>query len=350
MASLTPEANIKQVVQEPRPSSSVLLLSATNEVLLLHRVKTSTSFASAHVFPGGNLDAFHDGKIPAVDSPERHRDGAAYRLGAIRETFEETGILLAIKNGALVTLSTEQRDEARSNIHGNKVRFGDFLTSIGAVADTANLVPFTRWITPTNMPKRFTTQMYIYMLPIINKSIPSEMLIPTPDGGVEHTAARFAPPQFFLARAADNAIVLFPPQVYLLTLLARFLTGSTNDLEAGPVHYDYTAQRKKLVSFLRRRVTAETSKGKKHATAGISWADKVMNPYVIIMRRDKDERVVMALDKPGPELEASRDRGGDWERVILAKFGKGGPSGVEVRMREEFLGEEREGPEGGAKL
>ncbi|KAG6181030.1 hypothetical protein E4U24_000836 [Claviceps purpurea] len=331
MASLTPEANSKKVVQEPRPSSSVLLLSAANEVLLLHRVKTSTSFASAYVFPGGNLDAFHDGKIPAADSPERHRDGAAYRFGAIRETFEETGILLATKDGALVTLSTEQRDEARVKIHNNKVRFGDFLTSIGAVADT-------------DMSKRFTTQMYIYMLPIFNKSIPSEMLIPTPDGGIEHTAAHFAPPQFFLARAADNAIILFPPQVYLLTLLARFLTGSTNDLEAGPVHY--TAQRKKLVSFLRRKVTAETDKGKKHATAGISWADKVMNPYVI-MRRERDERIVMALDKPGPELEASRDRGGDWEHVVLAKFGKGGPSGVEVRMREEILEEEREG---GAKL
>ncbi|KAG5924831.1 hypothetical protein E4U61_006416 [Claviceps capensis] len=340
MASLTPEANSKQVVQEPRPSSSVLLLSATNEVLLLHRVKTSTSFASAYVFPGGNLDAFHDGKIPAADSPERHMDGATYRLGAIREAFEETGILLATKDGALMTLSTEQRDEARAKIHNNKVRFGDFLTSIGAVADTANLVPFTRWITPTDMPKRFTTQMYIYMLPISNKSMPSEMLIPTPDGGIEHTAAHFAPPQFFLARAADNAIILFPPQVYLLTLLARYLKGSTNDLEAGPVHY--TAQRKKLVSFLRRRVTAETDKGKNHATAGISWADKVMNPYVIL-RRERDERVVMALDKPGPELETSCDRGGDWERVVLAKFGKGGPSGVEVRMREEILEEERDG-------
>lgn len=204
----------------------------------------------------------------------------------------------------------------------------------------ANLVPFTRWITPTNMPKRFTTQMYIYMLPISNKSIPSEMLIPTPDGGVEHTAAHFAAPQFFLARAADNAIILFPPQVYLLTLLARFLTGSTNDLEAGPVHY--TAQRKKLVSFLRRRVTAETRKGKKHATAGISWADKVINPYVIL-HRDKDDREVMALDKPGPELEEVGDRGGDWERVVLTRFGKGGPSSVEVRMREEVLKEEREG-------
>lgn len=136
MASQTRDASSKRDVQEPRPSSSVLLLSPTNEILLLHRVKTSTSFASAHVFPGGNLDPFHDGDIPGPESAERHQDGAAYRMGAVRETFEETGILLATKDGALVNLSTEQRDEARKNIHGNKVKFQEFLKSIGAVADT----------------------------------------------------------------------------------------------------------------------------------------------------------------------------------------------------------------------
>ncbi|KAG6012702.1 hypothetical protein E4U54_007342, partial [Claviceps lovelessii] len=136
MASSQRETSSKREVQDARPSSSVLLLSATNEVLLLHRVKTSTSFASAYVFPGGNLDAFHDGRIPAPGSPERHRDGPTYRLGAIRETFEETGILLATKDGALVNLSAEQRDEARAKIHNHHVRFGDFLASIGAVADT----------------------------------------------------------------------------------------------------------------------------------------------------------------------------------------------------------------------
>ncbi len=51
---------------EPRPSSSIILVSPTNQVLLLRRVKTSTSFASAHVFPGGNLSDFHDGAVPAA--------------------------------------------------------------------------------------------------------------------------------------------------------------------------------------------------------------------------------------------------------------------------------------------
>ncbi|KAG5932666.1 hypothetical protein E4U53_001227 [Claviceps sorghi] len=341
MASSKRDAGSQRDVQDPRPSSSVILLSATNEVLLLHRVETSASFASAYVFPGGNLDSFHDGQIPEPESPGRHRDGPAYRMGAVRETFEETGILLATRDGALVSLSKGEREEARARIHGNEVRFGDFLTSIGAVADTANLVPFTRWITPTTMRKRFTTQMYMYMLPISQRCVPSEMLIPTTDGGIEHTAAHFAPAQSFLARAADKAIILFPPQAYLLTLLARFLTGPTTDVEAGPVHY--AAQRKKLLSFLRRGVTAETERGKEHATAGISWADKVMCPRMIL-RREQDKRAVMALDRPGPEVEAGGgDRGGDWERVVLAKFAREGPLEVEIRMRDDVLQEERAG-------
>lgn len=116
-----------------------MLLSPTNEVLLLHRVKTSTSFASAHVFPGGNLDAFHDGEIPAPGAEDRHVDGPAYRLGAIRECFEETGILLANKDGRLVDLPQQERDEARKKIHGSQIKFADYLKSIGAEPDLGML-------------------------------------------------------------------------------------------------------------------------------------------------------------------------------------------------------------------
>jgi 8-oxo-dGTP pyrophosphatase MutT (NUDIX family) len=111
--------------------------------VLLHRVRTSTSFASAHVFPGGNLDPYHDGEIPEVDASDRHQDGPSYRIGAIRETFEETGILLAKrKDGSreLLSLEAAERDAARKRIHGNEVKFTDWLDSVGGVADTGELV------------------------------------------------------------------------------------------------------------------------------------------------------------------------------------------------------------------
>ncbi|KPM45843.1 hypothetical protein AK830_g573 [Neonectria ditissima] len=327
----------KRPLSEPRPSSSVLVLSPQNQVLLLHRVKTSTSFASAHVFPGGNLDAFHDGFVPAVGSPERHRDGLAYRIGAIRETFEETGILLAKKDGELVNLSIEDRDVARKKIHGNQTRFLDWLEALGVEADIDGLIPFTRWITPTINPKRFTTQMYLYMLPLTRSQMPSEMLIPTPDNGVEHTAALFAPAQSFLSRASANSIILFPPQAYLLHLVATIFSATSAAPEQGPLHL--ASQREKLLAFLSSVPTAETDKGKQHKTALIPWGDKVMSPHTLFVRKT-DNRVVLALDKPGTELQAS-GRGGDWERVVLVNFGKGGPTNVEIRRREDVLEEER---------
>ncbi|KFA48462.1 hypothetical protein S40293_00447 [Stachybotrys chartarum IBT 40293] len=324
---------------EPRPSSSVILVSATNEVLLLHRVHTSTSFASAHVFPGGNLDARHDGDVPAAGSPARHADGEAYRRAAVRETFEETGILLAKgPGGALLDLSLEERDVARRRVHAGEVGFGEWLAQVGGVADTDGLIPFTRWLTPATVPKRFTTQMYLYLLPIARTGIPSSLLIPTPDGGVEHTAALFAAPQTFLAQAAAGAITLFPPQVYLLTLLARFFAGAGDaSLEEAPLHY--TAQRRRLRAFLRTVPTAETDRGRQHATAHIPWADKLISPHTLFIR-ESDKRIVLGLDKAGPELKGQA-RGGDWENVALVRFTKAGPSEVEIRRREDVLEEER---------
>lgn len=114
-----------------------MVLSATNEVLVVQRVQSSTSFASAHVFPGGNVDAFHDGEVGGPQSPGRHRDGPAYRMAAVRECFEETGILLAKDgDGGLVGVAAAEREAARRRIHGGEVAFGQWLASVGGVADT----------------------------------------------------------------------------------------------------------------------------------------------------------------------------------------------------------------------
>ncbi len=117
---------------------SVLLISPTNQILLLHRVRTSSAFPSAHVFPGGNCDEFHDGAIPPPNSSERHVDGEAYRMAAIRETFEESGILLA-KNagfGRLIEVEDAEREEVRKLVHTGKVKLEKWLAGKGGRADT----------------------------------------------------------------------------------------------------------------------------------------------------------------------------------------------------------------------
>ncbi|KAI1261395.1 hypothetical protein F5Y18DRAFT_401885 [Xylariaceae sp. FL1019] len=336
---------------DPRPSSSIILLSPTNQVLLLHRVKTSSSFASAHVFPGGNLSEFHDGAVPTSGHPKRHEDSLAYRLGAIRETFEESGILLARKDrnsGALLNLATDHREKARKEIYENKVSFTAWVESLGGIADTENLLPFTRWITPAQNPKRFTTQMYVYMLPLSAGEDPvlaaaqNEALIPTPDGGAEITTAHFDDVATWLDKQRRGEIILFPPQCFLLQMMAPFLIGPPpTSLGPQETHQYYQTQREKLQFFMTTIPTATDPKALKHPTSQISWADKVISPVTLGVRQN-DKRIILGLDKAGLELKES-GRGGDWERVVLVNFGKGGPTNVEVRGREEVLLEERDG-------
>ncbi|KAK8003288.1 hypothetical protein PG989_003007, partial [Apiospora arundinis] len=334
---------------EPRPSSSIILLSHTNQVLLLRRVKTSRSFASAHVFPGGNLSEFHDGPVPPVGDLARHQDSQAYRLGAIRETFEESGILLARKKGAvgdgseLLVLSAQERDEARKAIYNNKITFTDWLDSVGGVADTENLLPFTRWVTPPATPRRFTTQMYIYLLPfpkgssastgvgysMSTSAIHAEAILPTPDGG-EITASAFEDATTWLSRQQSGDIILFPPQAFLLTLISQFCQGSPQPQSNAQDHYQ--KQREKLIEFLHRVPTAEKPRSLKNPTSQILWADKVISPVTTMIT--DDGLILLSLDRPGPELKES-GRGGDFERVVLVRFEKGTARQVQIMDREE---------------
>ena len=145
----------KKSTAEPRPSAryfspnwisnlaniarSILLISPTNEILLLHRVRTSSSFPSAHVFPGGNLSASQDGNIPGPSDPKRHVDGPAYRLGAIRECFEESGILLAKRDDGsegLLEVPEDVREKGRKDIHAGNIKFGEWVKSQGGVVDS----------------------------------------------------------------------------------------------------------------------------------------------------------------------------------------------------------------------
>ncbi len=99
------------------------------------------------MFPGGNLSASQDGEIPPPADTTRHVDGPAYRMGAIRECFEESGILLAKRNdgsGDLLEVEESIREQGRKDIHAGKVKFGDWVKKMGGVVDTGMFPPYTR--------------------------------------------------------------------------------------------------------------------------------------------------------------------------------------------------------------
>jgi 8-oxo-dGTP pyrophosphatase MutT (NUDIX family) len=363
---------------------SVLLISPTNQILLLHRVRTSSSFASAHVFPGGALSPEHDGPIPAVEDPGRHQDGPAYRMAAIRETFEECGILLATskKTGKLVSSSDiedEEREQGRRDVHGGKIAFGELLERWGVEADLAGLRPFTRWVTPPNVPKRFSTQMYLYFLPLGSisptkhaKSLSSpssskmppasdlegeeaDIVIPNPthDGGIEHTAARFLPPNKWIDLAQQNRIILFPPQFFLTYLLSPYLSATvTSPSSPLPSPTELQQAREHLLSFLSK---PRMYNGKPE----VSFAEACISPLAMgkgeYGDQDQDgfgtgidkDTAVLALHRPGQEVEAQGlGRKGLAEWVVTTKFKKEGPRDVAIKRRDEVLGPNR----GGTKL
>lgn len=264
-------------------------------------------------------------------------DGPAYRLAAVRETFEESGILLArdSQTSAFHQIDEDACDAGRKSVHRGDVKFTEWLQKRGAVPDVDALIPFTRWVTPAALPKRFSTQMYVYFLPISDSragsAVPveagTETLIkspdptPTSDGGLEHTAARFLPALEWLSQARHNEIILFPPQVFLLDVASRFLSPSSN-----ASIQELEEQRERLLNFI------------KDPSEKPSWAEKCICPQVLFMR--KSEHVsVLDLSKPGPGI--GDDRAGVHDKVALVNFSKEGPRDVKIRDRREILEEEK---------
>ncbi|KAK6338721.1 hypothetical protein TWF696_009533 [Orbilia brochopaga] len=192
-------------VAPPRPSASLVLLDGQNRILLTHRTSSVGSFADAHVFPGGNLDA----------------DDPSPEFCAIRETFEETGVLLTSPPPPQSLTATF--GDARRQIHARKTTFSDWLAHHNLTADTAALLPFTTWITPPTMKKRYETKMFLAFLPAANTvDTSSTAQLPTADGGVETVSATFMTAAEILAAHKAHKVILFPPQAYLVTRLAVF--------------------------------------------------------------------------------------------------------------------------------
>lgn len=158
----------------PRDAATVLLLrdgaaSATGalEVYLVKRSRQVDFMAGAHVFPGGRLDeADSSPSACALLASEleilRRRLGedlpapqaAGLFVAAIRETFEEAGVLLGVL-GPGWTL-----EEARKAVNA-----GARFTTLAGRLDAAGLVPWVRWVTPVISPKRFDARFFLARAP-----------------------------------------------------------------------------------------------------------------------------------------------------------------------------------------
>jgi 8-oxo-dGTP pyrophosphatase MutT (NUDIX family) len=163
-------------VAPARPSSTILLLRERVEgfdVFMMVRHHQIEFASGGLVFPGGSVDAA-DRAIAA--RPELYASGAAasdpaleFRIAAVRETFEESGILLARLHGSdqLIDAARAAEIEAahRAALCEGKLSFADVIGANGLVLALDLLVPYAHWVTPVVMPKRFETWFFLAKAP-----------------------------------------------------------------------------------------------------------------------------------------------------------------------------------------
>lgn len=192
-----------RIAAVPRLAATILVLRDDPFEVLMVRRHSGDQFASALIFPGGQVDAADrdDAWLPHVaDADGFDLDERTLRIAACRETFEEAGLLLARdKSGASVPCPA-----------ATDALFRDLVVASGGLLSLSDLTHFGHWITPEGAPKRYDTHFF---------------LARAPDGqdamcdGSEAVALEWVAPRDVLARAAAGDLsILFPTRMNLKRL------------------------------------------------------------------------------------------------------------------------------------
>ncbi len=151
----------------PRPSASVLLIEDDApcgvRVFMFRRTALMRFAPGMLVFPGGAVDP-GDADLAAAgpdDLDER-------RVAAVRETFEECGILLAVPvhAGEPEQVEAGEMAELRADLLADRIGLVEVLRRTHRRLDPALLHPWARWVTPLHEPRRFDTTFYVAALPV----------------------------------------------------------------------------------------------------------------------------------------------------------------------------------------
>ena len=246
-----------------RPAATIVLMrdgDAGSDVLLLRRNRRSGFVPGAYVFPGGRVDEADGaaGLVERVDgltedsAAERlehagdHPPAIAFYLAALREAFEETGILVG--NGAdgahpPTAAESQEVDRIRDELMEDRITFAQALDRMECRVDGSAMEYLAHWITPTVEPRRYDTRFFAAMVPPGSDAIidPREM-----------TDAVWTTPEVALARNEDGRLPMVFPTIKTLERLARY-DDVASTLEA--------LAKRRVPSILPRLVTTPTGVG-----------------------------------------------------------------------------------------
>jgi 8-oxo-dGTP pyrophosphatase MutT (NUDIX family) len=220
----------------PRDAATVILLRQAHgaEAFLLQRTEALEFAPGAWVFPGGSVD--EGDADPAIGwagpspedfarwlgtSPERAR---ALVCAAVRETFEESGVLLAGPSPTAVLRDGAALAADRRAMLDGSVSLGELLTRRGLVLRADLLIPWARWITPEISPRRFDTWFFATALPPGQTAMVAAEAEP---GAAESDSGTWWQPAAALDAARAGQVTLLPPTAVTLAELAahRDLAG-----------------------------------------------------------------------------------------------------------------------------
>jgi 8-oxo-dGTP pyrophosphatase MutT (NUDIX family) len=225
---------------KPRDAATLILLRDSDrpgggiEVLLLRRHARSAFLPGVHVFPGGVVEetdfapemgalcrklSFDQAHLIIKDiSPSQKSLG--FFVAAIREAFEESGILLAHGSGSRHAIDERELTRLggyRSEVHTNPSVFAPRLRDEGLKLATDILLYFGHWITPEALPIRFDARFFVAAAPLGQEASPD---------GKETVEARWISPQDALAEHEMGRLKLAPPTFHSLTELTEFRTAN----------------------------------------------------------------------------------------------------------------------------
>ncbi|KAI9470901.1 MAG: hypothetical protein EXX96DRAFT_586148 [Benjaminiella poitrasii] len=226
-----------------RPSASLIIavpnldIGAKNESnykILMMKRNAKSSFVNAHVYPGGVVDEadHYLNWRNSINMDEKEGDVLTNKICAIRETFEESGLL--ISEPPAHTIKDLNVKDWRYKVHKDANQFKVMCDTYAIRPAVDQLVPFSNWITPATEKKRYDAHFFLTVLEDVKTKSDQDLhLNVVAADGEETVLFDWFKPEEAIEQQKEKRIVLIPPQWYSLTVLREIYDYKELKQKAG---------------------------------------------------------------------------------------------------------------------